>query len=139
MTNSYHLEIDYTMSNSYHIEIEYHYDQFVPYRNRLHYDQFVPNGSIYIMQGRIQDFNLGGAHLKKNCASGGRHENVGVFRMKNHDFTPKNHIFSHFRGARAGCARPCYVDFVPFGSRYIVTNSLRCEFVQLVTNIYQVC
>ena len=30
----------------------------------------------------------------------------GVFRVKNHDFTPKNHIFSNFRGggARAGCA-----------------------------------
>ena len=35
----------------------------------------------------------------------------GVFRVKNHDFTPKNHIFFQFqRGARAGCApwiRPC--------------------------------
>ena len=28
----------------------------------------------------------------------------GVFRVKNHDFKPKNHIFSDFRGARAGCA-----------------------------------
>jgi hypothetical protein len=29
----------------------------------------------------------------------------GVFRVKNHDFTPKNHIFSNFRGgARAGCS-----------------------------------
>ena len=27
----------------------------------------------------------------------------GVFRVKNHDFTPKNHIFSNFRGTRAGC------------------------------------
>ena len=24
---------------------------------------------------------------------------VGVFHVKNHDFTPKNHIFSNFRGA----------------------------------------
>jgi hypothetical protein len=30
-----------------------------------------------------------GAHLKKM---------FGVFRVKNHDFTPKNHIFSNFRG-----------------------------------------
>ena len=29
---------------------------------------------------------------------------VGVFRVKNHDFTLKNHIFSNFMGARAGCA-----------------------------------
>ena len=29
----------------------------------------------------------------------------GVFRVKNHDFTPKNHIFSNFRvGGRTGCA-----------------------------------
>jgi hypothetical protein len=26
--------------------------------------------------------------------------------VKNHDFTPKNHIFSNYRGARAGCAPP---------------------------------
>ena len=29
-----------------------------------------------------------------------------VFRVKNHDFTPKNLIFSNFRGARAGYASP---------------------------------
>jgi hypothetical protein len=27
---------------------------------------------------------------------------VGVFRVKNHDFTPKNHIFSNFRGGGGG-------------------------------------
>ena len=62
-------------------------------------------------QGQIQDFKLGGAHLKKNAhlkkcglkkirqkiiffpmAEGGA-KIVGVFRVKNHDFTPKNHIF----------------------------------------------
>jgi hypothetical protein len=25
---------------------------------------------------------------------------VGVFRVKNHDFTPKNHIFPNFKGGR---------------------------------------
>ena len=25
----------------------------------------------------------------------------GIFRLKNHDFVPKNHIFSNFRGGRA--------------------------------------
>jgi hypothetical protein len=29
-----------------------------------------------------------------------------LFRVKNHDFTPKNHIFSNFRGARAPGAPP---------------------------------
>ena len=80
-----------------------------------------------ISQGRIQDFKLeGGGALKKIAPSGGRRENFwgitceksrfyakkiiffpiaegsanifGVFRVKNHDFTPKNHIFSNFRG-----------------------------------------
>ena len=27
---------------------------------------------------------------------------VGIFRVKNHDFTPKNHIFSNFRGGGGG-------------------------------------
>ena len=30
----------------------------------------------------------------------------GVFRVKNHDFTPKNHIYSNFRGGRAPGAPP---------------------------------
>ena len=78
----------------------------------------------------------GGGALKKIAPSGGRRENfwditceksrfyakksyffqlrrevrkfLGFFRVKNHDFTPKNHIFFKFRGggARAGCAPP---------------------------------
>ena len=52
------------------------------------------------MQGRIQDFKLGGggAHLKKLRRAEGGAKIFGVFRVKNHDFTPKNHIFSNFRG-----------------------------------------
>ena len=53
------------------------------------------------MQGRIQDFELGGgggAHLKKLRRAEGDAKIFGVFRVKNHDFTPKNHIFSNFRG-----------------------------------------
>jgi hypothetical protein len=85
-------------------------------------------------QGRIQDFKLGVAHLKKLRRAEGGAKIFGVFRVKNHDFTPKNHIFSncggrheHFwgisfeksrfyakksyffpilGGARAGCAPP---------------------------------
>jgi hypothetical protein len=64
------------------------------------------------IQGRIQDFKLEGAHLKNLSRAEGATKVFGVFRVKNHDFTPKNHIFSNFRrGARAGCApwiRPCY-------------------------------
>jgi hypothetical protein len=51
-------------------------------------------------QGRIQDFKLGrGAHLKKLGRAEGGANIFGVFRVKNHDFTPKNHIFSNFKGA----------------------------------------
>jgi hypothetical protein len=77
-------------------------------------------------QGRIQDFKLGGGALKKIASSGGMRENFwgisceksrfyakksylfpilggtreifGVIRVKNRVFTPKNHIFSNFRG-----------------------------------------
>jgi hypothetical protein len=46
-------------------------------------------------QGRIQDFKLGGAHLKKLRRTKGGAKDFGVFRVKNHDFTPKNHIYSN--------------------------------------------
>jgi hypothetical protein len=46
-----------------------------------------------INAGAIQDFKLGGAHLKKLRRAEGGAKMCGVFRVKNHDFTPKNHIF----------------------------------------------
>jgi hypothetical protein len=48
----------------------------------------------------------GGTKFKKLRRAEGGAKVFGVFRVKNHDFTPKNHIFSNFRGARAGCALP---------------------------------
>jgi hypothetical protein len=51
-------------------------------------------------QGRIQDFKLGGAHLKNLRRAQGGANIFGIFRVKNHDFTPKNHIFSHCGGRR---------------------------------------
>ena len=44
-------------------------------------------------QGRIQDLKLGGAHLKKLRRPEWGAKIFGVFRVKNHDFTPKNHYF----------------------------------------------
>jgi hypothetical protein len=38
----------------------------------------------------------GGGHLKKLRRAEGGAKNFGVFRVKNHDFTPKNHIFFQF-------------------------------------------
>ena len=46
-----------------------------------------------ITQGRIQVFKLGEAHLKKLRRVEGGAKIFGVFRVKNHDFTPKNLIF----------------------------------------------
>ena len=43
---------------------------------------------LYI-QGRIQDFKLGGVHLKKLRRAEGGTKNFEVFRVKNHDFMAK--------------------------------------------------
>ena len=50
------------------------------------------------MQGRIQDFKLGEAHLRKLRRAEGGAKNFGVFRVKNHDLPPKIYIFSNFMG-----------------------------------------
>ena len=78
--------------------------------------------------------------LKNIAPGGGRREKFGVFRVKNYDFTPKNHIFSNFRGggARSGCApwiRPCYntADHVSIVSDWTVSTFYRnqlCFFKQ---------
>ena len=49
-------------------------------------------------QGRIQDFKLGGAHLKKLRRAEGGAKMFWVFSVKTHDFTPKKSYFSNFRG-----------------------------------------
>jgi len=48
------------------------------------------------IQGRIQDFKLRGAHLKKLRRAEGGAKMFGVFRVKNHDFTPRYDIFFQF-------------------------------------------
>jgi hypothetical protein len=60
---------------------------------------------IYIA-GAVPGFQVRGVHLKKLHRAEGGAKILGVFRVKNHDFMPKNHIFSNFRGAHAGCAPP---------------------------------
>ena len=62
----------------------------------------------------IQDFKLGVAHLKTFRRAEGGAKFFGVFCVKNHDFTPKNHIFSNFRkGARARCTSPGPAPVIP--------------------------
>jgi hypothetical protein len=47
-------------------------------------------------------FQVRGGALKKMRRAEGGAKIVGVFRVKNHDFTPKKHIFSNFRGGGGG-------------------------------------
>jgi hypothetical protein len=43
-------------------------------------------------------------HIFSNCEGGAKI--FGVFRVKNHDFTQKDHIFSNFRGGAPGAPPP---------------------------------
>ena len=52
----------------------------------------------------------GGRTLKKLRRAEGGANFFGVFRVKNHDFTPKNLIFSNFRGAPPCIKTPCVCD-----------------------------
>jgi hypothetical protein len=52
--------------------------------------------------GADPEFQVRGEHLKKLRRAEGGAKIFGVFRVKNHDFTPKNHIFSNFRGRALG-------------------------------------
>ena len=50
--------------------------------------------------GADPGFQVRGAHLKKLRRAEGGANIFGVFRVKNHDFTPKNLIFSNCGGRR---------------------------------------
>ena len=55
------------------------------------------------IQGRIQDFKLGGAQFKKIAPSGGRREHFwGISLVKNHNFTQKKSYFFPILGGRVG-------------------------------------
>ena len=64
------------------------------------------SSSSYTIQGRIQDFKLRGAHLKQLRRAEGGANIFGMFPVNNHDLTPKNHIFSNFRGGAPGAPPP---------------------------------
>jgi hypothetical protein len=58
----------------------------------------------YIVQGRIQDFKLGGANFKNLRRAEGGTKMFGVFRVKNPYFMPTNLIFSNFMGGASLCS-----------------------------------
>jgi hypothetical protein len=61
----------------------------------------------------MQDFKLGGRQkiIFFPIAEGGA-KIFGVFRVKNHDFTPKNLIFSNFRGGAPAYAKCEIFNFI---------------------------
>ena len=76
-------------------------------------------------------------------AEGGA-KSFGVFRVKNHDFTQKNHIFSNFRGGGGGGAlhkykhtlvhvityrSMCILDYLNRLSKHGHTQHLKCLVV----------
>jgi hypothetical protein len=74
---------------------------------RFVYNVFRLKNSVLIgvwhLMGRNQDFKLGGgAHLKKLRRSEGGAKIFGVFRVKNHDFTPKKTYFFPILGGGVG-------------------------------------
>ena len=54
----------------------------------------------WYIAGADPGFQVRGAHLKELYRAEVGANFFGVFRVKNHDFTPKNHIFSNCRGRR---------------------------------------
>ena len=62
--------------------------------------------------GADQGFQVkgGGGAVKKIVPSGGRREHFwGISCEKNHDFMPKNHIFSNFRGDTHRVCHPPWI------------------------------
>ena len=74
----------------------------------------------------------GGAHLKKLCRAEGSAKIFGVFRVKNHDFTPKNQIFSNFRQGAHRVRLPL-VPVSPLGLIVSeVVGVIKCKFCVVV-------
>ena len=67
-------------------------------RERYRPEDFRPRVNIgrEMMRGRIQDFKLGGGGALKKM--------LGVFRVKNHEFTQIFFLFFPILGRRAGCS-----------------------------------
>ena len=70
--------------------------------------------------GADPGFQVRGGGIKKIAPSEGSRENFGVFRVKNHDFTPKNHIFSNFRGSARWVRPPPLDSPLVFSNTYLL-------------------
>ena len=64
------------------------------------------------IQGRIQDFKLGGGALKKIAPSEGRRENFGgISCEKSRFYAKKKSYFSNFRGGGGGGGRAKFLGY----------------------------
>ena len=61
---------------------------------------------LRLMSGADPGFQVRGADLKKLRRAEGGANIFGVFRVKNHDFTPKYYIFSNLMGGGVGRGAP---------------------------------
>ena len=71
---------------------------FHRYSVQLHVFGFINNEYCIVFRGGSRISSQEGAHLKKLHRAEGGANIFEVFRVKNHDFMPKNLIFSNFRG-----------------------------------------
>jgi hypothetical protein len=78
--------------------------------------------------GADPGFQVRGGALKKIAPSGGRRENLWGISCENHDFTPKNHMFSNFRGGGPGSAPAICIVFCHLRSRFIVNSNMPSFF-----------
>ena len=120
-------------NGEYHVVIQYTYYKFAISINVVKHFLRVQSSHCYIKAKRQRFYSQlnrfvlityhrsgsrissqgGGAYLKKLRRAEGGLKIFWVFRVKNHDFTPKNLIFSNFRGG-AGCAPPLDPPLYPF-------------------------
>jgi hypothetical protein len=81
------------------------------------------------MSGAGPGFQVRGADLKKLRRAGGGANIFGVFRVKNHDFTPKYYIFSNFMGG--GGAPPGFVPGASIQKRINIDRRILVEILVL--------
>ena len=93
-----------------------------------------------IYTGADPGFQARGPHLKKLRRAEGGAKIFGVFRVKNHDFTPKIHIFSNFFGGGGRRVHPTpgsvpdiYIYILHFSSYY---RHATCSF--LINNFFKI-
>ena len=86
------------------------------------------------MSGADLGFQVRGANLKKLRRAEGGANIFGVFRVKNHDFTPKIFIFSNFMGGGGG-GRGAHPGSIPGASIQKLINIDRRKLVEILVLI----